>query len=397
MTLYKNQTIFPDKLRNMKRYHLRVSLFVDFPLTVKNPPGKWVGNDYELLQVVTSMMNATFEIIEPEGKIGYFGAYDDIMANKTDFCFITHFYMCNLFQEADYTYPHEMSRLVAVVPTRRNTGRNMSTIFSIFRFVVWILCLVVLVLVSLLSRPTLKNPPQPFQRLFFYVLQAFLGNAFPGLDSKPFPVKLQLVIFIFSCIIFRTAFQCFLISSFVKPSRLEQIDTITQLRESKIKVYTSGALAKMIPLEFGISEQIDVITPVERINMLYGLNTKGAYIIGGPFADKFVGGLKGDKEHLPFRIMKDILVPGVSVYFFQTHSPFVDKISECIQREKQFALSTRKRRYKRNLRRNNDEGDLVVLEIGHLHSIFYVWMGGLVLSCLCLVFECIYSKYNIVF
>jgi hypothetical protein len=63
---------FPDKLKNLNGYQLRVSFFDDFPLTQKKN-GEWTGRDYTLVKTVTSMMNATFRLVEPPPTTNYMG------------------------------------------------------------------------------------------------------------------------------------------------------------------------------------------------------------------------------------------------------------------------------------------------------------------------------------
>jgi hypothetical protein len=101
--------LFPDKLSNLHGYQLRVSLFNDFPLTVKED-GRWRGGDYVRLRMVASMMNASFRIIEPPEQTYYTGAYQDAMSDVTDFCFISHFYMSYLYQDRRLHLPPRTKR-----------------------------------------------------------------------------------------------------------------------------------------------------------------------------------------------------------------------------------------------------------------------------------------------
>ncbi|RZC33131.1 hypothetical protein BDFB_008672, partial [Asbolus verrucosus] len=279
-------------------------------------------------------MNATFKIVQPPKKTRYFGAYDDIMADKSDFCFITHFYMPHLFQDAQYSYPHEMNSLVAVIPTKVNYGRSSHFMLSIFQPSISVLFGTLLLVISTTTMLENRIDKDLFSKTLLLNFGSLLGNSFHGFNRFSYMLKFQLIIFIFGCIIFRTAFQCSLVSSFVKPNTIKQISTIAELRHSRIKIITTEPLAKMIPMEHGLYEKTFIITPEERTRRLYKLDTSSAYVIGGAFADKFIDTLKNQQKNLPFYKMQEILVPGVSTYFFQKHSPYVDKISEYLQREK---------------------------------------------------------------
>jgi hypothetical protein len=396
------RTLFPDKLRNLHGYQLRVSLFVDFPLTVKYK-GQWLGRDYDRLKMVAEMINATFKIIEAQNDTGYFGAYDDIMENKSDFCFITHFYMPNIFQDVEYTYPHQLNAIVAVVPTRNNTGRNNFAMFSSFSSTTWILYLVTLVLFS--ASRKLSNTRESFVVLFINSFDTFLGGSVADFYSKPCVVKLKLMTFILGSIIFRTWFQCALISSFIKPDCPQQIDTIEALRESKMTICTSLSLAKIIPTEYGLSKQLVVVTPMERQRLLYNLDTSQAYVITIGFANKYISTLPRTKENLAFGLLEEIIVPGIGTYYFQKHSPFLDKFSELLQRATLYALSENKHQINPQ-RENTEEKNLhekttsvedhnnVVLTVKHLQSVFFLWIGGLFVALVSFVSELIYNHYK---
>jgi hypothetical protein len=385
---FPGSTLFSDKLRNLHGYQLRVSLFVDFPLTVKHEE-HWVSRDYERLKLVTQMINASFKIIEPENNTGYFGAYDDIMANKSDFCFITHFYMLNIFQDAEYTYPHKMNALVVVVPTMNSTGRNSFAILSTFSPTTWILYLVLLVFFSATRK--LSDIRESFVGLFINSFDTFLGGSISKFQSssKSGVVKLKLITFMLGCIIFRTCFQCALISSFIKPPSTQQIETIEDLRNSKMTICTTVSLAKLIPTEFGLSKQIVTVTPKERQRSLYNLDTSQAYVIGVAFAHKYISTLPRSKDNAVFHLLGDILVPGVSTYYFQKHSPYLDKISELLQRERQYALDQSKQGEEVNLHGETTQDDNVVLTVKHLQAVFYLWIGGVFVALISFVSELI--------
>ncbi|CAH1367512.1 unnamed protein product, partial [Tenebrio molitor] len=320
----------------------------------------WRGGDYVRLRMVASMMNASFTIIEPPEQTYYTGAYQDAMSDVTDFCFISHFYMSYLYQDADYTYPHEQNEIAVVIPRGESSEFDTYTMLSIFDPVTWGLLFTSIVVVSLVT--FLSNKRQSLSAIFLQSFNSFLGNPIHDFNSKPTSVKIQLLAFILGCIICGTAFQSFLVSSFVNPKSYQHITTISELRNSKLNIYTSIFLAKMIPPEHGLCGRVFVITAAERVKRLYSLDTRTAYVIIGTFARKFVETLESKYDLPPFYIMKEPLVPSANTYIFQRHSPYLDKISNCLQRLIQHGLLN-SREYRRLVGRNSTQSDdKIVLE-----------------------------------
>ncbi|KAL3277555.1 hypothetical protein HHI36_012899 [Cryptolaemus montrouzieri] len=82
----------------MNHFQLRVSLFEEWPILRKKrgiipSRRKWVGRDYELLDIIVRIMNATFKVLEPPAETRYIGALKDIREKRVDFCFVRRFRM----------------------------------------------------------------------------------------------------------------------------------------------------------------------------------------------------------------------------------------------------------------------------------------------------------------
>lgn len=263
INMTESVSLFQDKLSNLYGYTLRISFFEFFPLS-KKENGKWVGPDTIRLKLITSMMNASFKIIEPPENTFFHGAYKDAMTDVTDFCFISHYYMNNLFQDAEYTYPHEPNQISVVIPIREKSF-NFYTLLYTFQLAVWILFLATIVTISFVTNLARVRRNQTFLIILLRCVTSFLGNAFIGFDNQKFIIKIQLIIFFFGCIIFRTAFQCSLVGSFMGSKSYDEIETISQLRNTKLKMFTSKPLADVIPEDYGLCDKIFVISTPERI------------------------------------------------------------------------------------------------------------------------------------
>ena len=366
-----------------------MSFFNDFPLSTKLN-GKWTGEDYVRLQLVTSMMNATFRIIEPE-EFTHDRMYEDTMSGVTDFCFISHYLMEYLYRDADCSYPHQQNQIVVLIPLKQESMFHNHGLVSIFHPVVWLLFIVSVVTLSTVTLVVNLVEKRTFQTNCLEYFSISLGQPPFSLDRQPIVLKTSSTIFIFSCIIFLTAFQCSLISTFVTPRVEHEIKTISEFRKSRFSIYTTPLLANMIPPEENLTDRIFNISAQERNNMLYSLDTRAAHVVMWTYAKTFTETLKNRYAKPPFYIMEEALVPGVDAYFFQRHSPYLEKINECLLRQKQYALSEIRIHSGSSLRGNitRNEGSQTVLGMKHLHHVFHLLVMGLFLSVVVFVCEII--------
>ncbi|KAJ3663162.1 hypothetical protein Zmor_007468 [Zophobas morio] len=385
--------LFPDKLSNLYGYQLRVSLFSYFPLITKEN-GEWMGEDYIRLQLVTSMINATFKIIEPPENTFFGGAYNDVMNDVTDFCFISHYYMHYLYQGAEYTYTHQPDQIIAVVPFQHQTLFHSYTIFSIFNITVWVssISMITILVIFTTIINLLKTKVVQINCLEYF--SACLGNYLPSFDTKPFTIKIVLLIFILTCIIIRTAFQCFLISTFLTPKPDDKITTISEFRKSNLNIYTSAFLANMILFNENLGARVFNMSGPERTKRLYSLDTSASYIITLTLANKFMATVKSKYARPPFYILEEALVPGMDMYFFQRHSPYLEKFDECLLRQKQYALSEIRIHSGSSLKENisRSENSHIALRMEHLQSVFHIFEIGLGLSVIVFMCEILFKN-----
>jgi hypothetical protein len=378
---------FPDKLKNLNGYQLRVSFFNDFPLTQKTN-GEWTGRDYTLLKTVTSMVNATFTIVEPPPGTNYNGAYEDMQSDKADFCFISHFYKEKIDKELECSYPHEKNGISLLMPVMH----RKKTLFLVFQPFTWFLLVTGKIIISLTVLLTDKNQQKSLSESVLYVFSCFLGYAFPRFHSKRFIIKFQIITFVVGSIILRTAFQCFLISYFIKSSPAQQINTITQLQNSDVKIYMSQLLAPFIPEYYDLHKRFIYVTREERMVMLHDkLNTSGAYGMIWSHTNEYVKILNKGQRNILFYGMKEVLVPQYNSYIFKKHSPFLGKFSECLLRERQYMLAKSSDFGTRFKKSSLEEDEEVVLKLQHLQHIFLVLVFGLAASLLMFVVELIFS------
>jgi hypothetical protein len=371
MNLTMSGNLFPDKLRNLNEFRLRVSLWADWPLTTKQDD-QWVGKDFDTLTVVMSMLNATFEVVEPPKRKAFVGMLDDIDSGRSEFSFNTFFPISIGSYNIEYSYPHEMNELVVLIPTDDNSIKDTS-ILSIFHPSVWFLFVVVIVANALTSKSV--NKIDSFNKLILYYFGSLLGIPWPRLTSKFLSIKLKLVIFLLCSIIFRTAFQYFLTGSFLGSHSFQEITTISELSKSSIMIRGSQSVVDLIPEEFGLSGKFIFTNRYERQRLLQKLDRTAAILTSRGVAEELLITWKTGGKQLPFYMMEEALLPGIGTHVFHKNSPYLEKIEECLQRDREFALSLQK--YKQTSGSSFDRNRVVLLSIGHLKFVFILLGLGL--------------------
>jgi hypothetical protein len=388
MNLTMSGNLFPDKLRNLNGFRLTVSLWADWPLTTKQDD-QWVGKDFDVLTVVMSMLNATFEVVEPPKRKAFVGMLDDITSERSEFSFNTFFHTSTGSFDIEYSYPHQMDALVVLIPTDDNFIKDTS-ILSIFHLSVWFLFVVVIVANALTSKCV--NKIDSFNKLILYYFGSLLGVPWPRLTSKFLSIKLKLLIFLLCSIIFRTAFQCFLTGSFLGSHSFQEITTISELNKSGIMIRGSQSVVHLLPEEFGLSGKFIFTNRYERKWLLQELNRTGAILISKSAAEKLLTTWKTGGKNLPFYMMEEALLPGIGTHPFHKNSPYMEKIEECLQRDREFSLSLQE--YKQTPRSDSNKKRVVLLTVEHLKFVFILLGLGLGAGCVVFFVELILTiKY----
>lgn len=386
---------FPDKIKNLYGYKLRISFFENLPLIRKND-NKWIGKDYEVLKFITNMLNSTFEIIEPPENTHYYGAYNDITNDETDFCFVSHFRGPQTFKNAEFTYPYEANSLAILLPFEKESN-NSVILLELIPVVISGFVIILVTIASLLRETNIK---QIFLQRFLYIYSCLLGYPFPNLYTKHFSAKFQITTFIFASIVFRTLFQCFLIGNFMISSPNNQINSISELKTSHLKIYISKTLAARLPPDYTYNLQEHFIyeeyNKTRREEMIYKkLNTSGGYVMSWRAARKYEQMLKHEHKKIVFYVMKEVLIPSFNVYIFRQNSPYLDKINDYLLREKQYVIVRNKYQdpnFNYNSESFSTDNNKNTLTFKHFAHIFRFLFGGLFISCVVFVLEILLAK-----
>lgn len=376
---------FPDKLKDVFGYTIKVSLFDDYPLTT-NRYGSWEGDDYNLLKLFMSVINATYDIIIPTNNGTYLEAFKDMDNNKSDLCLIGFFMQARLSCESSYA--HAETSIALLIPFKHS---EYYVNVHIFYVDVWILLIAAWAIIAGFA---LLNPTRRFSLFFescFYLSSTFFGNIFPKLNRKRSYMKIAIMTMILCSIITRTAFQSLLISNFVNSAPPDQIREIEELQNSDLIIYTPKSQSNIIPKSYNLNSKFNFITRQQRIDMLdyKHLNTSGAYLMSGVFAKEYTHIFKKRLRQSPFYILD--IVPGFQTFIFKKRSPYLDKINIFLRVFQEFDLSKKNtfRKVKPKIPKIES-----VLNFEHLKTSLAALIIGLIISSVVFIIELIIPGFR---
>ncbi|EFA13281.2 hypothetical protein TcasGA2_TC004097 [Tribolium castaneum] len=316
LTKFPKEDFFPDKTNNLYGHSLRVSIF-DYPPTMEKFDNQWYGKDYQHLKMVTSMINATYTLYELVRNDTYHfeRAYDEILNNKTDLCFVSHFQEMTPFTGVEYTYPHQSDALVLLMPVTQDIKKKRN-LLSIFATKTWVLIVVLIGAVFLsmqIANKKYKSQDTSWVGLI-HVWAAFLGNSIPHFRSKQSIVQQQLLLFIFMCLVFRTAFHTSLIGSYISPNYLDKMTNISEIKDTDLMIYTGRSFGKMVPQASGLRDKLVFITKKERYRKLYEFDPNIAYLLTASYAEAILAKLRSVRKKVPYYVLKEPLVPEIQFF-----------------------------------------------------------------------------------
>ncbi|XP_008190606.2 uncharacterized protein LOC103312232 isoform X1 [Tribolium castaneum] len=239
VNLTNSRDFFPNKLLDINGHVLKIGMFKDTPRNTKNSKGQWYGPDYELLEAITFMMNATLQIVESAQEEHFNGLYDNVLNGIVDFSFIP-LYKFDTFSQIDFSYPRKLENLVVLVPKAGQIPQE-SYLFLIFDYKIWLSVLVFLFLISCVLKQAqfvVKKRQNSFIYWLFEAWKCFIGSGgTTSFGRKETPVKFILTVWMLGSIIVSACFQCSFTSSFTKPKYFDEINTLDDLRQTGLRIF----------------------------------------------------------------------------------------------------------------------------------------------------------------
>lgn len=383
----RNCEILPDKLNDLNGYEIRVSLFEDPPRVIVCN-GKFEGEDIRFMYLAFKKINASAQIIIPDQNEGsYFsGANIGIVARQIDISFMKHFTTRIIGRNVSYSYPHGMDDFVVVV-LRASQNENFFGVHEIFDYYTWVCVVISIFTVTFYRKVIVKRDANIFSS-FMHVWSIFTGVTLDSTLKTQKKVKIVFLVWTVGCLVLNIIFSSLLASKIIKPRSGNNIDTIEELQKLNPKIYMSKKFFGNIPKEYGISNNLISASHLTRHEALNNIDENTAVVIATTVLELIV-----DRSHL--HVLREHLLPGFTMYRFQSKSPFKEKINEILFKTIEHGLI----RFNRNFTVRHDHHQhsnkqQLVLKFKHLKNIFLIFAFGQSIAVIVFLLEIIAKFYQ---
>nr|CAI5870351.1 unnamed protein product [Callosobruchus analis] len=359
-----SRILFPDKTKNLKGRELEVGVYEEFP-KIKKIGEKWDGEDIRILTNIIGMSNATLKIKElPRPKNFY--DISEMMGDSTEFRFIRrslHFG----YEKLIYVQPFRMDSLVAFVPRSHVKLKHLASFFSIYNAssaAAMVLLIIVVAFVVEASRD------MSFFAAAYWASYLF-GTCVKNLRNKSNSTKIVFLSWTVFGLINGVVLQTTLTTMLLRREHDPEIDTIEQLRDSNMTIYIDLGHLNLVPkillAQCVFSNSTDIYQ-----KFMDDTQAEDVYV----FLESSINAIKRETstKASSFRVMKETLVPGFTVYLFHRQSPWYDMVNNNFRAMFDYVYLNRyqftvRRSRKRRQRRQLDL-DSQSLTFHHWKSIF---------------------------
>lgn len=359
--------IFIDKLKDLNGYNLKIALFLDPPRTIMHN-GRFDGRNVRFMNLVLEVMNATAEIVIPKKKNGsYFSAANVAAAARTiDVSFMEHFTTRVVGKNQSFSYPLNMDDFIVVV-RKGSTIVNYFNVYEIFDFYTWMCLVSCLLLITGFRKISERRSDVCI--CFMHVWSALTANSLDSMFRTSKMVKLVFTVWVMSCLVINIIFASLLASKIIKPKIRRNIDKIEELRALNPKILISHKFIDVIPKEYGISKNLVAANHLERQEALQNIDDNTAVVVANTVLEVI-----RDRSNL--HVLKEHLLPGFSMYRFQSKSPYKLKINKIIFKNVEYGLTKFNENYTVKHSQKHAKKKESLLGLVHLRDIFLILVIG---------------------
>lgn len=245
--------VFYEKMANLMGHRINISMFKNVLDAIPSTDG-YLGKDGILAKTVMGCLNASYSYIAPSDSVDYgenhnrqriTGAFGDLVSGKTEVAFNSR-YLKDEFQDyLEATYPHGRDDLTCLVPMVREM--DVKNFLSNFSFLIWLTFLVVGVICALCLLVVTYFSAKKIEPVtaITTVIAINLGQQAKYLNNIT-PIRMTLLLCVFIAFFFNSAYQTRMTSLFTVPIKPKQLNTLKDLAESDLKIYTLFRFKKML-------------------------------------------------------------------------------------------------------------------------------------------------------
>lgn len=323
------RSVFNNRLHNMHGYELRVSFFADPPRIVENN-GTFYGVDYMILKGFIQRLNATLKLVIPDANstVSKFkGHITDIVTEKSNFGFVSCFAKNDASFNVTLSYARRMDDVVVLVP-HISAVPQFLYVFMVFGEGIWLF-----VVFSFLAVTTLRfimfkclvNKNTTFTSIVMETWGIMFGAHFTLKEAFISP-KIIFILWISTCTVLDALFRSLLTSGLVTPKYGHNLNTLAELAANNVTImlnhFHTATITEQYPRKLIVEK-----TDEEVMERIVNGDTGSAYAVQMSVAE-FVGLKRSSEGHPVFHIIKEHLIPGISVYVFPLNSPYLDEANK---------------------------------------------------------------------
>lgn len=408
--------LFWDKASNLNRNIFRVSLFYDQTRAIFHNGTRMTGTDGYLTELVVEMMNATLMLLPPTDgfDIGEFlpngsvtGSLAQILNEQVDISFNTRFLRLKQFYgKAQITFTNGRDDICILV-AKAGYASNVYNIFRAFSQPVWIMVASSLFIASISFTILYKmqNESRPLQNTFFNFFSWNLAQPIQHLPDN-WATKILIAFWVIYALLITSSYEGNLTSNLVLRPTLPDINTLTQLRDSKLDIMTFGRYVDLLVRFFNqssvyaalasrirsVSSSAQLATHIQAHELQYAYANK-------QHINKYLSMRKENflNGRPVFHNVPECPVPFLVAYALRIGSPYLARINAILRGAQEngminyWDLEAEETSQGSNSQLGSGGGP-VPLTLDHMQSAFYILGLGLSTSVVILCAEIVYWR-----
>ncbi|XP_016971098.1 uncharacterized protein LOC108038779 [Drosophila rhopaloa] len=444
---------YPRKMKDLRGYPMRFSMFKDPLMAVPSDPVESAGYkavDGVAARVAARMLNASVTYVLPADNESYgrclpdgnfTGVVRDLVGGHTHFGPNSRFVLDCIWPEVEVLYPHKRRTLYLVVPASEVQPEYLIFV-RVFRRSVWHLLLVTLLVVVLLfwlmqrlQKGIPRRQVNQFQATWYEILEMFakthVGEPAGRLSSFS-SMRTFLMGWVLFSYVLTTIYFAKLESAFVRPSYEAQVDQVDALAHLDVHVFAVTTMYEAVKPalsehQYRLLENRSRQLPLGLTTSYYQLmvsrrDRRAAFIMRDFHARDFLALTYNSQTERPsYHIVKEYLRSMICTYILPRGSPFLHRFESLFtgfhehgffEHWRQMDLITRDGTSPNAEEFYEDLGDQtdtdpvtneaavrrnkrVVLTLDILQGAFYLWSVGIGLSCLGFALEQVHHFWRI--
>lgn len=376
--------MYPDKIKNLYRYELKVSMFLDPPQIMYFDNGKPYGPDITFLEIIARLMNFSIKYILPESISNYSpftDAHVEVISGKTDFCFINHF-IVSITRNAQYTYSHRLNNVVILIAKKSKTNKVYKLLQNLDKFC-WIALSLSVLAVAAIQYFSAKMR-KPFLDFLLFTWVILQGVRLSLRSQNMMRAKRLFLLWILCSTFVNFAYQCSMLSIFIQPHKVEYIDTVNKLISNRVSVKIRPVLKDKLPQQ-GL--KFMEIYNSYRHEPYRGLNNNTAVAVSERIAKMFI------KQNKDLIIVEEYLLQAHTGYYFPLNSPYIERFNRIIMLSNEFGIIKHIEDLEQSQYRQHPKQIKLLnpVQMVEVMQAFYLLIIGYLLATLAFLFETLIS------